>query len=135
MKMKTMERNTTFTIAVSSQVSPFPLPLHPPPPPPLTHTSRLLSELVSFGDPSHKTISRREKHFLFQASVARSMRCWIFLSSYNCSIILIYSKPPPPALSLYLGFGAKVVRVKDKGRCGSLGPFVMATVRREVVAG
>ena len=28
-----------------------------------------------------------------------------------------------------------MVRVKDKGRCGSLGPFVMATVRREVVAG
>ena len=28
-----------------------------------------------------------------------------------------------------------MVRVKDEGRCGSLGPFVMATVRREVVAG
>ena len=39
------------------------------------------------------------------------------------------------SLSLYLGVGTKVVRVKDEGRCSSLGPFVMATVRREVVAG
>ena len=115
MKMKTMERNTTFTIPVSSQVSPFPLPL-PPPPHTHTHTPRLLSELVSFGDLSHKTISRREKHFLFQASVARSMRCWICFSSYNCSIILIYSKPPPPALSLFtLGLQPKWLGSKTRG--------------------
>ena len=49
--------------------------------------------------------------------------------------IAVSSQVSPSPLSLYLGFGTKVVMVKDEGRCGSLGPFVMATVRREVVAG